>query len=58
MSSEMLNDGNSYWLWPACVAQSPNQYVQFRHEFTLPVVKGDAQIHICCDSNYRSMMSW
>ncbi len=46
-----MNDGGN-WLWPNVVGCSPNQYVQFRHEFDLPESVDHAEIRVGCDSNY------
>ncbi len=43
---------NAAWVWPADMGDTPNQYVQFRHEFDLAENAAKPQIQVSCDSNY------
>ncbi len=50
-SGPFVEQGAS-WIWPAQSATEPNQYVEFRHEFTLNGTPSDARLFISADSNY------
>lgn len=43
---------NASWMWPSELTDGPNQYVRFRHEFTLNEPVAEASIAVSCDSNY------
>lgn len=51
MSHDPANIG-ALWVWPAEGRSVFNQYVEFRHDFDLPVVNGDADLVISTDTNY------
>ncbi|OHB55211.1 MAG: hypothetical protein A2Y12_09300 [Planctomycetes bacterium GWF2_42_9] len=40
------------WIWPAQYKDEINYYVEFRHEFDVQDIPGDAQLKISVDSNY------
>ncbi|MHB9036638.1 MAG: hypothetical protein ACYC64_08215, partial [Armatimonadota bacterium] len=48
----ILIDEHCSWMWPSKSGCAPNQYVQFRHEFTLSESLDQAEICVSCDSNY------
>lgn len=48
----MILDPATAWIWPRRFGDTPNQYVQFRHEFTLPEAIDHGCIRVSCDSNY------
>ncbi len=43
---------NSSWIWGESVDNEVNQYVEFRHEFSIPTVPKQASLYISVDSEY------
>jgi len=49
---DMFDSTSARWIWPSHLGDGQNQYVQFRHDFTLSEPDPCADIRISCDSNY------
>ena len=52
MGETLLKKLRSSWIWPAELGNSPNQYIQFRHEFAVEKVNGGATLLISTDTAY------
>lgn len=48
----ILDTYGARWMWPSDAVDGPNQYVQFRQEFSLDSVEADARLYISADSDY------
>lgn len=51
-AGQPIMGGPADWVWPSRMADLPNQYVQFRHEFVLGGDSSSGALCVSCDSNY------